>query len=159
MMQKVVCWGMARRPARKPGSWGAAIVAAGVMAVVCCRRAAVEAGSDFPAAGAARPEALVSPSWVRKAMAYREGGYRSECPAGWRHDRLVVVEAAWVRPGESAAYDRGHVPGAVLINTEDPVCRGRLVGRCAQREGICRAGERVRLPRSMRPASGGRAPG
>jgi len=102
---------------------GHALVATLVMAwlsgAVGCRRAPVEKPADFPAGRVARPETLVSPGWVRAAITHRDGEYRGERPAGWRHDRFVVVEAAWVRPGESAAHDRGHVPGAVLLNTED----------------------------------------
>lgn len=103
--------------------WAQALVAA--LTVVCCgvpagcRRTPVEQQVDFPAGSVARSETLVSPAWVKEAMGYRDGGCRGEPPAAWRHDRFVVVEAAWVRPGESAAYDRGHVPGAILINTED----------------------------------------
>lgn len=105
----------------KPGrqAWVWIVLAAWLGGPLACRRPSVEKAAGLPGGRAARPEALVSPAWVRSAIAYRDGGSRGERPAGWRHDRLLVVEAAWVRPGESAAYERGHLPGAVLLNTED----------------------------------------
>ena len=102
-----------------PHAWFWMVLAVWLGGSAGCRRAFVGTVAEDSAVAVARPDALVTPDWVRAALAYRDGGYRGERPAGWGHDRLVVVEAAWVRPGETADYDRGHVPGAVLINTED----------------------------------------
>ena len=96
--------------------WGVmALLAACPGGLTGCRQGAENAA----AVAVARPEALVTPGWVREALASREGGPGGERPAGRGPGRLVVVEAAWVRPGETPAYEHGHVPGAVLVNTED----------------------------------------
>ncbi|MFN0125880.1 MAG: sulfurtransferase [Verrucomicrobiales bacterium] len=84
-----------------------------------CRRSEPVGDLLFPARGVPRYEALVSASWVRAAQAYARSNGRGERPETMRHDRLVVVEADWVPEGKSADYDREHIPGAVLMNTED----------------------------------------
>ena len=95
------------------------VVVAGVFLAARGRRSPAVKSVDFPAGEGPRTEVLVSPQWVHAAQVYQEGGFRGEPPARWGANRLVVVEAAWVPPGKRAAYDRGHVPGAVLLNTED----------------------------------------
>ncbi len=94
-------------------------VVAGVFLAARGGRSPAVKSVDFPAGEGPRTEVLVSPQWVHAAQVYQEDSFRGEPPARWGANRLVVVEAAWVPPGKRAAYDRGHVPGAVLLNTED----------------------------------------
>jgi thiosulfate/3-mercaptopyruvate sulfurtransferase len=113
--------------------WKVIVLAAGLGGLGGCRRVSVGTAAGDSGVAVARPEVLVTPGWVRAAMEYRDGGYRGERPAGWGRDRLVVVEAAWLRPGETEDYERGRVPGALLVNTEDledgfPTWRLRPVG-------------------------------
>lgn len=53
---------------------------------------------------------FVSPVWLATALA---GGATAEPPAG----PVVVLEASW--GGEEKQYDRGHIPGALHVDTGD----------------------------------------
>ena len=73
----------------------------------------------FPAPGTARYEALVTPQWVLAVQDFEARGGGAPRPATYEGERLVVVEVSWAKLEAAVAYQAGHVPGALHLDTDD----------------------------------------
>lgn len=72
---------------------------------------------------AAHPEAIVAPSWVKSVQEFQFASNQKKAillrPANYRNERFIVLEADWGPLAEAKAYQAGHVPEAIYINTDE----------------------------------------
>lgn len=73
---------------------------------------------DFPAAGLPNAPGLVSVYWLQQLLQHAEQPASQPRPATYAQPQFVVVEASWATLADATDYRRGHVPGAIHVNTD-----------------------------------------
>lgn len=73
---------------------------------------------DFPAAGLPNAPGLVSVYWLQQLLQYAAQPASQPRPATYEQPQYVVVEASWATLADATDYRRGHVPGAIHVNTD-----------------------------------------
>lgn len=73
---------------------------------------------DFPAAGLPNAQGLVSVYWLEKLLQHAAQPDRYPRPATYAQPEFIVVEASWATLADATDYRRGHVPGAIHVNTD-----------------------------------------
>lgn len=63
-------------------------------------------------------ETIVSPQWVKSALEFQSSGGNAFRPAGYRNNRLVILEASWAKPESAKEYQAGHLPTSIHFNTD-----------------------------------------
>lgn len=73
---------------------------------------------DFPAAGLPNAQGLVSVYWLEQLLQHASQPDVYPRPATYDQPQFMVVEASWATLADATDYRRGHVPGAIHVNTD-----------------------------------------
>lgn len=73
---------------------------------------------DFPAAGLPNAPGLVSVYWLQQLLQHDAQPASQPRPATYEQPQYVVVEASWATLADATDYRRGHIPGAIHVNTD-----------------------------------------
>ena len=87
--------------------------------VTGCQTARLEAPPFFPAREAQNYESLVSAVWVKALLDFHQSNTQAARPPTYRNSHYVILEASWANMDSAKDYRRGHIPGAIHINTDD----------------------------------------
>lgn len=98
--------------------FGMAVVAI-VLSMGGCHHERFEVPQDFPAPNVPNYQGLVSVHWVKRLLDHQADPLVVPRPATFSGERFVIVDAGWSGRAGTRSYYRGHVPGAVLVDTDD----------------------------------------
>jgi 3-mercaptopyruvate sulfurtransferase SseA len=73
---------------------------------------------DFPAGDLPNRQGLVSVYWLKKLLDHGTQPDLHLRPPTYEQERFVVIEASWATLENASDYQRGHIPGAIHVNTD-----------------------------------------
>ncbi len=84
-----------------------------------CQKSRPETPPFFPARESQNYESLVSATWVKALLDFQQASLQSSPPPTYRNNHFVILEASWADLEKAKEYRRGHIPGAIHLNTDD----------------------------------------
>ena len=84
-----------------------------------CQKGRTEVPPFFPAAKAPNYEGLVSAVWVKALIDFHQPNLQSPRTPTYRNNHFVILEASWANIDKAEDYRRGHIPGAIHLNTDE----------------------------------------
>lgn len=73
----------------------------------------------FPLSSAPRYATIVSAAWVKAVQDFHSLNSNAPRPATYLNNRFVILETSWGKLLAARDYQRGHVPGALHLDTDE----------------------------------------
>ncbi len=73
----------------------------------------------FPLKSAPRYATIVSAAWVKAVQDFHTSGTNAPRPPSYQNNHAVVLETSWGVLSAALDYNRGHVPGALHLDTDE----------------------------------------
>ena len=73
----------------------------------------------FPASEAPNYQQLVSVHWLKSLLDFQRLGHPLDRPLTYENDHFVILETSWASLEKATDYRKGHVPGAIHLNTDE----------------------------------------
>ena len=84
-----------------------------------CQQTRVVAPPFFPARAVPNYEGLVSAVWVKALLDFHQSNLQLPRPPNYSNNHYVILEASWANIDKAKDYRRGHIPGAIHLNTDE----------------------------------------